>query len=117
MSASVAEGMPQGDNWMFEIKWDGVRGLIFIDGAMRIYTRTNNRCEQQYPELQVLPHYVEAQQAVLDGEIVALDPKGISKFELIQPRIHTRDAAAIAKMASKSPVHLYLFDLLYLNGL
>jgi len=117
MSASVADGMPHGDNWMFEIKWDGVRGLIFIDdGAMKIYTRTNNRCEQQYPELQVLPHYIDAQQAVLDGEIVALDAKGISKFELIQPRIHTRDAAAVAKMASKSPVHLYLFDLLYLDG-
>ncbi len=117
MSASVADQMPRGDNWMFEIKWDGVRGLIFIDdGAMKIYTRTDNRCEQQYPELQVLPHYIDAQQAVLDGEIVALDGKGVSKFELIQPRIHTRDAAAIAKMASKSPVHLYLFDLLYLNG-
>jgi len=117
MSASVAEGMPHGDSWMFEVKWDGVRGLIFIDhGAMEIYTRTNNRCERQYPELQVLAHYIDAQQAVLDGEIVALDAKGVSKFELIQPRIHTRDAAAIAKMAGKSPVHLYLFDLLYLNG-
>ena len=117
MAASVAEAIPRGDNWMFEIKWDGVRGLIFIEeGAMKIYTRNSNRCEQQYPELQVLPHYVDAQHAVLDGEIVAIDAKGISKFELIQPRIHTRDAAAIAKMAGKSPVHFYLFDLLYLNG-
>ena len=117
MSASVAEGIPKGDNWMFEIKWDGVRGLIFIDdGAMKIYTRNNNRCEQQYPELQVLPHYIEASQVILDGEIVALDARGISKFELVQPRIHTRDASAIAKMAGKNPVHLYLFDLLYLDG-
>ena len=111
MGASVADGIPRGDNWMFEVKWDGVRGLIFIDnGAMTIYTRNNNRCEGQYPELQVLPHYVDARQAILDGEIVATDTRGISKFELIQPRIHTRDAAAIAKMASKNPVNLYLFD-------
>ena len=117
MAASLAEGVPRGDRWMFEIKWDGVRGLIFIDeGGMAIYTRNNNRCERQYPELQVLPHYIHARQAILDGEIVALDAKGVSKFELIQPRIHTRDAAAIAKMAGKSPVHLYLFDLLYLDG-
>jgi bifunctional non-homologous end joining protein LigD len=117
MGASVAEGIPRGDNWMFEVKWDGVRGLIFIDnGAMTIYTRNNNRCETQYPELQILPHYVDAEQAVLDGEIVAMDAKGVSKFELIQPRIHIRDASAIAKMANKNPVHLYLFDLLYLNG-
>ncbi len=117
MSASLAESVPVGDRWMFEIKWDGVRGLCFIDdGGAAIYTRNDNRCERQYPELQILPHYVEAGQAVLDGEIVALDPHGISKFELIQPRIHTRDAAAIAVMAKKNPVVLYLFDLLYLDG-
>ena len=68
------------------------------------------------PELQVLPHYIEAEQAIIDGEIVALDANGISKFELIQPRIHIQDASAIAKMANKSPVHLYVFDLLYLDG-
>jgi len=117
MGASIAEGIPRGDKWMFEVKWDGVRGLIFIDnGDLVIYTRNNNRCELQYPELHVLPHYIDAEQAILDGEIVALDPHGLSKFELIQPRIHTRDASAIAKMANKSPVHLFAFDLLYLNG-
>ncbi len=117
MSASMADGVPRGDKWMFEVKWDGVRGLLYIDnGELIIYTRTNNRCELQYPELQVVPHYIDAEQAIIDGEIVALDPRGISKFELIQPRIHIRDASAIAKMANKSPVHLFAFDLLYLNG-
>jgi len=117
MGASIAEGIPHGDKWMFEVKWDGVRGLIFIDDAtVAIYTRNNNRCERRYPELQVLPHYIDAQQAILDGEIVALDAKGVSKFELIQPRIHVQDASAIAKMANKNSVHLYLFDLLYLDG-
>ena len=117
MGASIAEGIPHGDKWMFEVKWDGVRGLVHIDdGTVAIYTRNNNRCERQYPELQVLPHYIDAQQAILDGEIVALDAKGVSKFELIQPRIHVQDASAIAKMANKNSVHLYLFDLLYLDG-
>jgi bifunctional non-homologous end joining protein LigD len=83
---------------------------------MSIFTRNNIRCEQQYPELLVIPHYIDAQQAVIDGEIVALDARGISKFELIQPRIHQRDAGAIANMAKKSPVHFFAFDLLYLNG-
>jgi bifunctional non-homologous end joining protein LigD len=117
MGASLADTPPSGGNWMFELKWDGVRGLAYItDGALSIYTRNNIRCEQQYPELQVIPHYIDARQAVLDGEIVALNPHGISKFELIQPRIHTRDAAAIAKMASKNPVQYFVFDLLYLDG-
>jgi ATP-dependent DNA ligase len=84
--------------------------------SLIIYTRNNNRCERQYPELQVLPHYIEAEQAILDGEIVVLDESGVSKFELIQPRIHNQDANAIAKMGQKNPVHLYAFDLLYLDG-
>jgi bifunctional non-homologous end joining protein LigD len=117
MSASIAEAIPRDTDWMFEVKWDGVRGLTFIDdGTVTIYTRNNNRCERQYPELQVLPHYIDALQAIVDGEIVVYDSRGISKFELIQPRIHTQDAAAIAKMAHKNPVHFYAFDLLYVDG-
>jgi len=117
MGATIAEKLPKGAEWLFEIKWDGVRALCYIENSgLAIYTRNNNRCDRQYPELQVIPHYLEADQAILDGEIVALDPKGVSKFELIQPRIHNQDANAVAKMAQKSPVHLYLFDLLYLDG-
>ena len=117
MGSSLTDQIPSGPDWVFEVKWDGVRGLIFLrDGAVTIFTRNQNRCEQQYPELQVLPHYIAATEAILDGEIVALDEKGVSKFELIQPRIHTRDAGAIAKMAQKKPVNYYAFDLLYLDG-
>jgi bifunctional non-homologous end joining protein LigD len=117
MGANIAEKLPKGPEWIFEIKWDGVRGLCYIEnGALTILTRNNNRCERQYPELSVIPHYIEAESAILDGEIVVLDPKGASKFELIQSRIHNQDPNAIAKMAQKNPVHLYVFDLLYLDG-
>ncbi|HTA41970.1 MAG TPA: DNA ligase D [Bryobacteraceae bacterium] len=117
MGANLSDRVPKGKDWIFEVKWDGVRGLLYIDqGSLGIYTRNNNRCEKQYPELQVLPHYIEAERAILDGEIVVLDEKGISHFEMIQPRIHLKDANAVAKMAQKNPVHLYVFDLLYLEG-
>lgn len=117
MGAQIAEKLPKGGDWIYEVKWDGVRGLISLkDGAITICTRNNNRCERQYPELLVLPHYLAAEEAILDGEIVVLDEKGVSKFDLIQPRIHTQDAHAIAKMGQKNPVHLYVFDLLYLDG-
>jgi len=117
MGAQNAAKLPKGDDWIFEVKWDGVRGHIHLaNGATAIYTRNNNRCERQYPELMVLPHFIEAEQAILDGEIVSLNEKGVSKFDLIQHRIHTQDAHAIAKMAQKNPVHLYVFDLLYLDG-
>ena len=117
MGATIADKLPKGPEWVFEIKWDGVRALSCIaDSTITIYTRTNNRCDRQYPELHVLPHYIDASQAIVDGEIVVLDPKGVSKFELIQPRIQNQDAHAVAKMAQKNPVHLYAFDLLYLDG-
>jgi len=117
MGSTLSDHLPSGEEWIFEVKWDGVRGLVFIDnGVLAIYTRNNNRCEKQYPELQVLPHYIDAEQVILDGEIVVLDEHGVSHFELIQSRIHNRDANAIAKMGQKNPVHLYVFDLLYLDG-
>jgi bifunctional non-homologous end joining protein LigD len=117
MGATLADRMPRGEDWIFEVKWDGVRALSYIDnGAWTAWTRNENRCERQYPELQVLPHYIDAQQAILDGEIVVLDAQGVSHFELIQNRIHLQDANAIAKLGQKNPVHLLVFDLLYLDG-
>ena len=121
MSATLAAQPPAGDDWLFEVKWDGVRALCFLDGAadedqLRIYSRSGRRCERQYPELSVLPHFVAARQAILDGEIAVLDPKGVSRFELIQPRIANTDAAAVAHLARSTPAVLFLFDLLYLDG-
>jgi bifunctional non-homologous end joining protein LigD len=117
MMASLAEKPPRGENWLFEIKWDGVRGLCFIEnGELRILSRNGNRCERQYPELSVLPHYVEAEQAILDGEIAVLDERGVSSFALIQPRIMNQDANSVAHAARRAPAHLFLFDLLWLNG-
>jgi len=117
MMANIADKPPRGENWLFEIKWDGVRGLCFIeDGELRILSRNGNRCERQYPELSVLPHYVDAEQAILDGEIAVLDARGVSSFALIQPRITNQDPNTVSHMAHKTPVHLFLFDLLWLDG-
>lgn len=117
MSATLAERPPTGDGWLFEIKWDGVRAICFIEGErLRILSRNGNRCDQQYPELSVLPHYIAAEQAIIDGEIAVLDEKGISRFSLIQPRIANTDANAVAHLARSNPAVLYAFDLLYLDG-
>jgi bifunctional non-homologous end joining protein LigD len=117
MMATLAEKPPRGNNWLFEIKWDGVRGLCFIEnGELRIVSRNGNRCERQYPELSVLPHYIHAKQAILDGEIAVLDERGVSSFPLIQPRITNQDPNVVSHMARKTPVHLFLFDLLWLDG-
>ena len=117
MKAVVSGRTPKGEDWLFEVKWDGVRAIAFLEGGeVRLQSRSGLRCERQYPELAVLPHHVAAQSAVLDGEIAVLDEKGISRFERIQPRISNADPSAIAHMARSTPVTYFVFDLLYLDG-
>ncbi len=117
MTAVLAAAPPHGDEWLFEVKWDGVRAICFIDReSVRLVSRTGHSCEKQYPELSVIPHYIAAGQAVLDGEIAALDAQGAARFELIQPRIHQSDPNSIAHLARSRPVVYFAFDLLYLDG-
>jgi bifunctional non-homologous end joining protein LigD len=117
MLATLAEKPPRGSEWLFEVKWDGIRAIAFLEGGeVRITSRSGLRCERQYPELAVLPHQVAAQEAILDGEIAVLDEKGVSRFHLIQPRIANADPNAIAHLARSTPVVYFAFDLLYLDG-
>jgi bifunctional non-homologous end joining protein LigD len=117
MLATLATRPPSGNSWLYEVKWDGVRALCFIENnELRILSRSGKRCDQQYPELSVLPRHVNASQTILDGEIAVLDDKGRSSFSLIQPRISVADANSVAHLSRSTPVNLFLFDLLYLDG-
>ena len=117
MLATLADKPPRGDDWLFEIKWDGIRAIAFLESEeLRITSRSGLRCERQYPELAVMPHQVAARQAILDGEIAVLDEKGVSRFHLIQPRIANADPNSIAHLARSTPVVYFAFDLLYLDG-
>jgi bifunctional non-homologous end joining protein LigD len=118
MLAELGKGAPPATgDWIYEIKWDGVRALCFIDGGkLHMVSRNANAMEKQYPELSILPHQVNARQAILDGEIVALDAHGKPSFELLQRRINVAEASAIARLSRNSPVVFIAFDLLYLDG-
>jgi bifunctional non-homologous end joining protein LigD len=101
--------------WLFEIKWDGVRALTWVtDGRVEMRSRTGRVITRQYPELEVLPQCLEANQAILDGEIVVLQEHGHSDFERLQERMHVNLPSA--KLLSKAPVTYYVFDLLYCDG-
>ena len=117
MKSFLVEKPPKGDDWLFEIKWDGVRAICFIEEkSVRMTSRTGHSCERQYPELSVIGHQIAATQAILDGEITVLDKNGVSSFGLIQPRIAVADPNAISHLARRTPVTLFVFDLLYLDG-
>ncbi len=116
MLATAVTKIPSGDQWLYEVKWDGVRALCLIDnGEAQMQSRRGNRCEKQYPELADLPTHVNAKTAWLDGEICILDEDGRARFSLIQPRI-AANPGAIPRLAETSPATLFLFDILYLDG-
>jgi len=118
MMSTLVDRPPRGEEWLFEVKWDGVRALGFIDHEeIRLQSRSGNRCERQYTELAVVPHLIAGDTAIVDGEIAVLDEKGVSRFHLIQHRIHISDPNSIAHLVRSTPVVYFVFDLLYLNGL
>jgi len=115
MLASTVERPFSDPSWLFEIKWDGVRTLARLeDGALKLISRNGIDVTKQYPELVELPKIVSAREAILDGEIVALDEKGHSGFARLQQRMHVR--APAPTLVAQVPVTYYLFDLLYLDG-
>jgi bifunctional non-homologous end joining protein LigD len=79
-------------------------------------SRNGNRCELQYPELGAIRSFVNAERAVLDGEIAVSDERGRPRFQLIQHRIHVTGAHTIANLAKTLPAQYFVFDLLYLDG-
>ncbi|MBI3210406.1 MAG: DNA ligase D [Candidatus Solibacter usitatus] len=117
MMAFAAAQPPADPGWSFEVKWDGVRALCYIgDGPLRMISRNGNAMERRYPELATLADSLDAKTAIVDGEIVALDERGLPSFGLLQHRMHVGDPSHAALIARKSPATLYLFDLLYLDG-
>ena len=115
MLATLGEHPFSDPNWLFEIKWDGVRALARIEnGNVTLRSRTGAEITKRYPELASFPEALAARQAIVDGEIVALDAKGHSDFERLQERMHVR--APSENLLSQIPVVYYAFDLLYCDG-
>jgi len=103
------------DAWAFEMKWDGVRAVVYVDGeTVRVLTRTDREVAATYPELQGLPAVVAGHRVVLDGEIVALDAAGRPSFGELQVRMHVQHPSAA--LLAKVPVSLLAFDVLHLDG-
>jgi bifunctional non-homologous end joining protein LigD len=115
MLATIGESAFSDPDWLFEIKWDGVRALASIDdGKLLLRARSSQEITARYPELAALPEAVTASQAILDGEIVALDERGHSDFGRLQERMHVR--APSENLIAQVPAVYYIFDLLYCDG-
>ncbi len=117
MLATLVDKPFSNPDWLFETKLDGIRAICFIDqGKPRFMSRNQNYLKEQYPELVDTPRCVMADRAILDGEIVALDEHGISRFQLLQPRMGRKNRNEIARLASSTRIAFYVFDLIYVDG-
>jgi bifunctional non-homologous end joining protein LigD len=87
MRATLGSLPASDDLWSFEIKWDGYRTLAFVDDdRLRLQSSNLYDVTAKYPEIDGLPGAVNAASAILDGELVALDSRGLPSFELFQQR-------------------------------
>jgi bifunctional non-homologous end joining protein LigD len=101
--------------WIFETKWDGFRSICFVkNGKSRLVSRNQIEMTPQYPELAELAEQVDAKEAILDGEIVALDKDGMPRFQLLQPRVGRK--SGLGALRGHGQIVYYVFDLLYVDG-
>jgi bifunctional non-homologous end joining protein LigD len=106
-----------GKDWWFEPKLDGVRTLLYLNGEdVRLISRTGRDQTAAYPELHRTYRRINATNAVLDGEIVTTNERGVTSFELLQQRMNLSSPAEIERIRKKIPVEIVVFDLLWIDG-
>ena len=116
LATSGTLGMVTRGDWALEWKWDGIRVLARADGGdIRLLSRRGNDVTATYPELAGLPRVLRGD-ALVDGEIVALDDLGRPSFELMQQRMNLTRPREIERLVGIVPVRLLLFDVLEIAG-
>ncbi|NNF22253.1 MAG: hypothetical protein HKN67_09935, partial [Saprospiraceae bacterium] len=90
MLANSRKTLPVGQNFIYEVKWDGIRSIIHLEkDNLRIYSRNGRDITSSFPELK-LPEAFDVESAILDGEIVSLDEKGVPVFSQVISRMHQK---------------------------
>lgn len=117
MLAEIGSKLPSGDDYLYEIKWDGIRALVALeDDKVTIKTRNQNDVTAQFPELQIAAQAFRATNGLFDVEIVCLDAAGKPVFKKVINRLMASGETNIQKLSRQTPVNCYVFDCLYLDG-
>jgi len=99
--------VPDGDDWAFEIKWDGYRTIVHIaNGAVRLQSTAGHDVTDRWPEFARLAASVNASSAILDGELIVFDDDGRPRFDLVQRSGVGSDRQAV----------IQFFDVLQVDG-
>jgi bifunctional non-homologous end joining protein LigD len=108
---------PREQQFGFEVKWDGIRTVLYSDhGHVELRGRNGTDFTPRYPEVRELARSLGSRRIVLDGEVVALDEDGRPSFERLQSRMHLASDSAVRRRMRDIPATYVIFDLLYLDG-
>lgn len=115
---AVAGELPDDSaKWAFEIKWDGVRAILFVEGGrVRAQSRNDLDLTVSFPELADIGKFLGMTTCVIDGEIVALGEDGRPSFSRLQRRMHVSNQREARRREAVDPVSFVAFDLLYVDG-
>lgn len=114
MLAKASDGLPEGDGWLYEPKWDGFRAIVFRDGdEMLIQSRDLKPLDRYFPELAAPLRASLPERCVVDGEVVISRDGGLD-FEALLLRIHPA-ASRVKMLAASSPASFVAWDLLALG--
>jgi bifunctional non-homologous end joining protein LigD len=104
MLATLAEDVPSGPGWLYEVKWDGYRALAYVGGGeVSLTSRRGNDLTERFAVVaRTLERAVRTPDCVLDGEVCALDEEGRSSFSVMQQ--------------GSGPLVYYVFDVLEIDG-
>jgi bifunctional non-homologous end joining protein LigD len=117
MLAVAGELPADSQNWAFEIKWDGVRAILFVEGGrVRAQSRNDLDLTVSFPELADIGKFLGMTTCVIDGEIVALGEDGRPSFSRLQRRMHVSNQREARRREAVDPVSFVAFDLLYIDG-
>jgi bifunctional non-homologous end joining protein LigD len=116
MKATAVDRTFSDADWLFELKLDGYRvEAVLDDGHVQLWTRNKKDAANYFPDLAAAtPSWIRARQAIVDGEVVALDENGNPSFALLQER--AGPLRGRTPRPGAAPIAYYLFDLLYLDG-
>ncbi len=102
-------------NWIYEIKWDGVRAIAQIEnGKTTLWARSGRDVTAEYPEFKDMAARVRARNAIIDGEIVTLDTEGRSNFHTLQHRLGVQNPSR--QLMQSVPLDYFAFDVMYADG-
>ena len=108
MKPKLLDEPPRHGDWLYELKFDGIRAIALKDGdKANLISRNENELRARFSEIADAIKQLPIKECVIDGEVVALDEEGRSSFQLLQ---------ALEMEGHKAPVRFYVFDLLQLNG-